>query len=170
MPAAKDDSIFNVKPQGEREMVITRVFDAPRTLVFDALTKPEMIKRWLYGPDGWSLAVCEIDLRPGGSFRYVWRRESTGTEMGMSGVYKEIVPPERIVATEKFDQAWYEGDAVGTTVLAEEAGKTTLTQTMQYASGDARDGVMRSGANEGLGQGFERLADLLAAEAQKGTS
>lgn len=162
MAAAKDSSIFSVTPQGEREMVIRRVFEAPRKLVFDALTKPEMLKRWLYGPDGWSLAVCEIDLRPGGAFRYVWRRESTGTDMAMSGVYREVVPPERIVATEKFDEAWYEGDAVGTTVLTEQGGKTTLTQTMLYASGEARDGVMRSGANDGLGEVYDRLADLLA--------
>ncbi len=111
---------------------------------------------------GRSLAVCEIDLRPGGAFRYVWRRESTGTDMGMSGIFKEVVPPERIVATEKFDQSWYEGDAVGTIVLTEQDGRTTLTQTMQYVSADARDGVMSSGANDGLAQGYDRLADLLA--------
>ncbi len=162
MTASKDNSIFSVSPKGEREMVIKRIFEAPRKLVFDALTKPEMLKRWLYGPDGWSLAVCEIDLRPGGAFRYVWRRESTGTDMGMSGVYREVVPPERIVATEKFDQSWYEGEAVGTTVLTENEGKTTLTTTMLYDSRDARDGVVKSGANEGLAQGYDRLAELLA--------
>ena len=89
--------------RGDREIVITRAFDAPRKLVFDALTKPELIKQWLLGPDGWSMPVCEIDLKVGGKYRYVWRRDKDGTEMGMGGVYREIVAPERVVATEKFD-------------------------------------------------------------------
>src|SRR5579872_2950338 len=109
----------------DREIVMTRVFDAPRHLVFAAWTRPELLKRWLLGPPGWSMPVCEIDLRVGGKYRYVWRQDSDGTEMGMGGVYREIVKPERIVATEKFDQSWYEGEAVGTTLLAEQGGRTT---------------------------------------------
>src|SRR3990172_6633378 len=93
----------------EREIVMTRVFAAPRQLVFDAHTKPELVKRWLLGPDGWSMPVCDIDLRVGGKYRYVWRRDRDGTEMGMGGVFREIVPPELIVATEKFDESWYPG-------------------------------------------------------------
>src|SRR5207247_8670465 len=93
----------------DREIAMTRVFDAPRKLVFDAHTKPELVKRWLLGPPGWSMPVCEIDLRVGGRFRYVWRRDNDGTQMGMGGVYREIVAPERIVNTEKFDEAWYPG-------------------------------------------------------------
>src|SRR5437588_12693017 len=95
--------------RGDREIVITRAFDAPRKRVFDAFTKPELVKQWLLGPPGWSMPVCEIDLRVGGKYRYVWRRDSDGTDMGMGGVYREIVAPERIVATEKFDQSWYSG-------------------------------------------------------------
>src|SRR6266567_3677248 len=105
---------------GEREIVMTRVFDAPRKLVFDAFAKPELLRRWLLGPPGWSMPVCEIDLRVGGAYRYVWRRDKDGTEMGMGGVYREIVAPERVVATEKFDQSWYPGEAVGTFVLVEQ--------------------------------------------------
>ena len=97
----------------DREIAMTRVFDAPRNLVFEAYTKPELVKRWLGVHAGWSLAVCEIDLRVGGAYRYVWRGPD-GTEMGMGGVYREIVPPERIVATETFDQSWYPGEAVST--------------------------------------------------------
>src|SRR6267378_5192290 len=100
---------LKLTPRGDREIVITRVFDAPRKLVFDAFTKPELVKQWLLGPDGWSMPVCEIDLKVGGKYRYVWRRDNDGTEMGMRGVFREIVAPERIVHTEKFDEAWYAG-------------------------------------------------------------
>jgi uncharacterized protein YndB with AHSA1/START domain len=147
--------------RGEREIVITRAFDAPRKLVFDALTKPELVKQWLLGPDGWSMPVCEIDLKVGGKYRYVWRRDKDGTEMGMGGLYREIVAPERIVATEKFDQAWYPGEAVGTFVLVEQAGKTTLTQTILYESREARDGVLKSQMERGVVASYDRLAKLL---------
>jgi len=92
----------------EREIVMTRVFDAPRRLVFDALTKPELLRQWLLGPPGWSMPVCEIDLRVGGAYRYLWRGPD-GIEMGTRGVFREIAAPERLVATEKFDQPWYPG-------------------------------------------------------------
>jgi uncharacterized protein YndB with AHSA1/START domain len=147
--------------RGDREIVITRAFDAPRKLVFDAFTKPELVKQWLLGPDGWSMPVCEIDLKVGGKYRYVWRRDKDGTEMGMGGVYREIVAPERVVATEKFDQSWYPGEAVGTFVLVEQAGKTTLTQTILYESREARDGVLKSGMEKGIVASYDRLAKLL---------
>src|SRR5262249_52644506 len=89
--------------RGDREIVMTRVFDAPRRLVFEALTRPKLLKRWLGVRGGWSLAVCEIDLKVGGTYRYVWRRGGPdGTSMGLRGIYREIVPPERIVNTESF--------------------------------------------------------------------
>ena len=147
--------------RGDREIVITRAFDAPRKLVFDAFTKPELVKQWLLGPDGWSMPVCEIDLKVGGKYRYVWRRDKDGTEMGMGGVYREIVAPERIVATEKFDQSWYPGEALGTFVLIEQAGKTTLTETILYESREARDGVLKSGMEKGVVASYDRLEKLL---------
>src|SRR5438046_9349268 len=116
---------------GEREIVMTRVLDAPRQLVFDALTKPELVRRWLLGPPGWSMPVCEIGLRVGGADRYVWQHDRDGTKMGMGGVYREIKTPERIVNTERFDEAWYPGDALGTRVLVEPGGRTTLPYTMR---------------------------------------
>lgn len=122
---------------------MTRVFDAPRTLVFDAFSKPELLKQWLLGPPGWSMVVCEIARKVGDRYRYAWRH-ANGNEMGMGGVLREFVPPERIVATEKFDQSWYPGEAVGTIVLAEKSGKTTLTQTILYESREARDVVLKS--------------------------
>jgi uncharacterized protein YndB with AHSA1/START domain len=148
--------------RGDREIVMTRVFDAPRKLVFDALTKPELVRQWLLGPPGWSMPVCEIDLRVGGGFRYVWRHTS-GNEMGMSGVYREVAAPERLVATEKFDQPWYPGEAVGTIQLVEQGGKTTLTQVIVYESREAMEVVLKSPMEQGVAASYNQLAELLAA-------
>src|SRR5881628_2069514 len=93
---------FKVTIPTDRQILIARDFKAPRQLVFDAFTKPELVRRWLLGPSGWSMPVCEIDLRVGGKYRYVWRNDSDGTEMGMGGVYCDIVVPERLVTTERF--------------------------------------------------------------------
>jgi uncharacterized protein YndB with AHSA1/START domain len=150
--------------RGEREIVMTRELNAPRLLVFDAFTKPELLKQWLLGPPGWTMPVCEIDLRVGGKYRYVWRQASDGWEMGMGGVYREIAAPERIVSTEVFDEAWYPGEAVGTLVLVEQGGKTTVTQTMLYQSREARDAVLKSGMEKGVAASYDRLADLLASQ------
>src|SRR5690348_490411 len=103
---------LKVTMPSDREIAMTRVFDAPRTLVFDAHTKPELVKRWLLGPPGWTMPVCEIDLRVGGKYRWVWRSDSDGSTMGIGGVYREIVAHERLVATERFDEAWYPGEGL----------------------------------------------------------
>jgi len=158
----KNTLALQIKAHGDREIVMTRVFDAPRKLVFDAFTKPELLKQWLLGPPGWSMPVCEIDLRIGGRYRYVWRRDTDGTEMGCGGVYREIAPPERLVHTEKFDNPWYPGESLITTVLDEQLGKTTLTATMLYESRDARDGILKSGMESGVAASYDRLAELLA--------
>lgn len=159
---------LKIAANGDRELVMTRVFDAPRRMVFDAFTKPELVRRWLLGPDGWSMPVCEIDLRVGGSYRYVWRRDRDGTEMGMGGVYREIVVPERLVSTEKFDEAWYPGEAVGTFVFVEQGGKTTVTQTVLYDSREARDGVLKSPMEGGVTASYDRLEALLASSEKRG--
>ena len=156
-----DSGALKVTTRGDREIVMTRVLDAPRSMVFDAFTKPELVRRWLLGPEGWSMPVCEIDLRVGGKYRYVWRH-AKGHEMGMGGVFREIGPPERIVSTEKFDQAWYPGEAVGTLVLTERDGKTTITQTVLYQSREAREAVLKSPMESGVAAGYDRLAELLA--------
>jgi uncharacterized protein YndB with AHSA1/START domain len=159
---------LKVTTKGDREIVMTRDFKAPRRLVFDAFTKPELVKQWLLGPPGWSMPVCEIDLKVGGTYRYVWRRDSDGSEMGMGGVYREIVLLERIVSTEVFDKAWYPGEAVGTLVLAERDGKTTVTQTVLYQSREARDGILKSGMESGVAASYDRLAQLLASPGTAG--
>jgi len=152
---------LTVAANGERELVMKRVLNAPRKMVFDAFTKPELVKRWLLGPDGWSMPVCEIDLKVGGKYRYVWKHMENGTEMGMGGVYREIVVPERVVATEQFDQAWYTGQAVGTLVLTEHEGKTTITQTMLYDSRATRDAVLQSPMESGVAASYNRLEQIL---------
>ena len=145
----------------EREIAMTRLFDAPRNLVFEAYTKPELVKRWLGVHAGWTFAVCEIDLRVGGAYRFVWRGPG-GAEMGMRGVYREVVRPERIVATEAFDQSWYPGEAVSTLLLVQQGDKTTLTLTVRYESRAARDVVLKSPMESGVAAGFDKLEELLA--------
>lgn len=155
---------LTVTADGEREIVITRAFDAPRELVFDALTKPELLKRWFHGPDGWTLTVCEVDLRVGGAYRYVWNGPE-GVEMGMGGVHREIERPQRIVRTERFDMDWTGGETVGTAVLSERAGKTTLVTTVVYASREARDGALASNMEQGIAAGYDKLDAFLASAA-----
>jgi uncharacterized protein YndB with AHSA1/START domain len=148
----------------DREVVITRVFDAPRALIFDCHTKPELVRRWLLGPPGWTMPVCEIDLRVGGKYRFVWRGPD-GTEMGMGGVHREIVAPERLVTTQLFDQDWTGGETLGTLVLTEKEGKTILTNTIVYSSREARDGALSTGMTDGMEAGYARLDELAAAMA-----
>ncbi len=145
----------------DREIVMTRAFQAPRALVFAALTTPALLKQWLLGPPGWEMVVCDVDLRVGGAYRYVWRRESTGKVMAMGGVYQEVVSPERLVATERFDDPWYPGIGVSTTVLEERAGTTTLVNTVRYDSRATRDTVLQSGMERGVAASYDRLEALL---------
>jgi uncharacterized protein YndB with AHSA1/START domain len=166
----KNSGTFNITAHGDREIAVTRVFDAPRQMVFDAYTKPELIKKWLLGPDGWSMPVCEIDLRAGGKYRYVWRSDTTGREMGMGGVYREVVSPDRIVVTEVFDEAWYPGEAVDTIVLVEKAGKTTLTQTILYNSRETRDAVLKSPMQIGMAASYDRLEKFLPLQGREALS
>ncbi|HWX56141.1 MAG TPA: SRPBCC family protein [Verrucomicrobiae bacterium] len=156
----KNTGTLKLTTPTDREIALTRVFAAPRRLVFDALTKPELVKQWLLGPPGWSMPVCEINLRVGGGYRYLWRGPD-GKEMGMRGVYREIVPPERIVQTEVFDDPWYPGEAVGTAVLVEQNGRTTLTTTILYESQAIRDMVLNSRMEQGVAASYDRLEELV---------
>jgi len=154
----KNTGTLEVTMPTEREIVLTRVFDAPRSLVFDAMTKPELLRRW-FGPRGWSLVVCEVDLKVGGAWRFVLRGPD-GTEMGMRGVYREIVPPERSVHTESFDD--FPGESLVTTTLVEQGGKTRLTGTVLYPSQEIRDMVIKSGMEHGAAETYDKLAEYLA--------
>jgi uncharacterized protein YndB with AHSA1/START domain len=156
----KNTGTLTVATPTDREIVMTRVFDAPRHLVFDAFSKPELLKRW-FGPRGWSLVVCEVDLRVGGGFRFVLRGPD-GKDMGMRGVYREIVPPERSVHMESFDD--YPGESQVTAVFVEEGGKTTLTTTVLYPSKEVRDAVIQSGMEHGAAESYDKLAELLVTD------
>lgn len=151
---------LTVATQGDREVVFTRAFGASREMVFDCMTKPDLVKRWLLGPPGWTMPVCEIDLRVGGKYRYVWRNED-GRDMGMGGEFREIVAPEKIVATELFDEDWTGGETLTTSELTEQAGRTILTTTVVYANEAARKGALVSGMTEGMEMGYARLDELL---------
>lgn len=151
---------LKVAAEGDRELVMTREFNAPKKMLFDAWTKPELLKRWLAGPEGWTMSVCEVDLQVGGSYRYEWTHQN-GNQMGMGGVYREIVPHDRIVATEKFDESWYPGGAIVTTTLTERGGVTTVETKVIYDSKEARDGVLRSPMETGVEASYERLEKLL---------
>jgi uncharacterized protein YndB with AHSA1/START domain len=155
-----DTRAFQVTTPTEREIAVTRIFDAPRQAVFDALTRPELLKRWMFGPDAWSLPVCESDLRAGGALRFLWR--GPGMDMGMSGVYREVAPPGRLVHTEVFDEDWTGGETVVTTLLTEQGGRTTLTTTILYTSREARDAVLKTPMAEGMATSYDRLAALIA--------
>jgi len=152
---------LSVTTPTDREILITRSFRAPRQLVFECLIQPERVQRWLLGPEGWSMPVCDIDFRVGGRFRYVWQHKD-GRRMGMGGEYREIERPARIVHTELFDDDWTQGETVVTSRLTEADGRTTLAITVLYSSMQARDGARRSGMERGMAVGFDRLAAILA--------
>ncbi len=141
----------------DREIVLTRVFEAPRRLVFDAMTKPELLKRW-FGPRGWSLTECEVDLKVGGAWRFVLRGPKD-REMSMHGVYREIRRPEGSVHTEIIDP--FPVESVVKTVLEEESGRTTLIGTVLYPSKEIRDMVAKSGMEHGAAECYDKLAELL---------
>ena len=142
----------------DREVVITRVVSAPRRVVFEAFTNTRHVPNWLIGPEGWTMPVCEIDLRPGGTWRYVYRKND-GSEMTMQGSYREVVPPERLVSTESWGPEWPE--TVNTMVLTETGGLTTITITARYPSKEARDAALKTGMKSGMDQSFARLDSML---------
>jgi uncharacterized protein YndB with AHSA1/START domain len=152
---------LEITTPSDREIAMSRVFDAPRQLVFDAWTKPELLRRWLGVFGEHQMTVCEVDLRVGGAYRWVWSTPNQ-PDMGMGGVYREIVVPERIVATEKFDDPWYEGEALSTTTFVEQAGKTTLTETIRYQSQQVRDAVLKTPMETGVAASYDTLASILA--------
>jgi uncharacterized protein YndB with AHSA1/START domain len=158
MATANKPGVTSYSTPSDREVHISRVFDAPRGLIFEAWTRCEHLTQWMLGAPGWTMPICEIDLRPGGANRFVWRRPD-GTEMEIRGQYREIVPPERLVYTEWWGGDWPE--TVDTLVLTEEKGRTTVTITVLYPSKEARDAALETGMKEGMEEGFERLEAYL---------
>jgi uncharacterized protein YndB with AHSA1/START domain len=140
------------------EVQITRVLEAPRELVWEVFTKPEHLQNWMLGPEGWEMPICELDLRPGGTWHYEWRHAS-GEQMEMSGVYQEVTPQERIVNTENWGGGWPE--TVNTLTLTEEDGKTTVRTVVRYPSVEARDAALQTGMRDGVNLSYERLEKLV---------
>ncbi len=150
---------FELTPRGSREIVVNRRFAAPRAAVFAALTQPELLRRWMLGPPGWRLSLCEVEPRAGGAFRYVWRN-ARGEEMGVSGVFRECEAPGSLVQTETFDEDWAGGESLVRITLTEAAGVTSIEETILYATREGRDGALGSGMGHGMAIGYDRL-DLM---------
>lgn len=143
----------------DQELVAARVVDAPRRLVWEVWTRPEHVPHWMLGgPEGWSMPVCEIDLRPGGRWHYGWRGPD-GVAMEMHGVFRAITPPERLVQTESWGGDWPE--TLNTLVLTEEDGKTTMVCTVLYPSMSARDTAIGTGMTEGWSASYDLLDEYL---------
>ena len=155
---------LKVTTPNDFDIVITREFDAPRRLVWDAHTRPELVQKWLLGPPGWTMPICEIDLKVGGKYRYVWHSDKKNKDMEMGGEYREITTHEKIVATEWFKDAWYPGEAIDTTTFVEQGKKTVLTLTMRLATKEARDGIIATGMESGVAISYDRLDEILAAQ------
>jgi uncharacterized protein YndB with AHSA1/START domain len=156
------DGALKITTPSDREIKMIRAFDAPIDLVWEAFTTPELVRQWLLGPGGWTMVVCEMDLRVGGVYRHVLRRDKDGHEMGWGGVFREVVAPERLVATEQFEEAWYPGHALTTTHFAEQGGKTVVTQTMLLDTQEIRDGILKTGMEKGVAVSYDRLDQILA--------
>jgi uncharacterized protein YndB with AHSA1/START domain len=152
-----DNVTVTITTPSDREAVVTREFDAPRTLVYDAMTRPELITRW-YGPPG-AIEVCESDARPGGAWRFVSRvRNKLVTQYG---IYTEVAAPARFVRTERWED-WDPGETVVTVELTEQGGKTLMTQRMLFPSQEVRDVVLKGGLTpKGTSEFYDRLEGLL---------
>jgi uncharacterized protein YndB with AHSA1/START domain len=146
--------------KGDREVTMTRRFNAPPALVFEAFTTPALLKRWMLGPSGTTMPVCEVDFRVGGAYRSVWIDPQID-EMSASGIYREIDAPHRFVATERFVPPWYPGEAVITITFVPHDGDTEVTTSMRYESTEGRDQVLQTPMAEGVTQSYDRLATIL---------
>ena len=140
------------------EVVATRTFDAPRRLVWACFTDPKHVSQWIGGFDGWTMTACEIDLRVGGTWRYAWRKDD-GTEMVLTGEYREIVPIERLVNTENWGGDWPE--ALATYAFVDQGRSTLTTCTATYPSREARDRATATGMTDGWELGYDRLEAYL---------
>jgi uncharacterized protein YndB with AHSA1/START domain len=158
MAAANRIAETSFTTPSDREIVITREFNAPRRLVFEAWTSCEHLPHWMLGPPGWTMSICEMDLKLGGKRRLGWRGQD-GATMEIRGVTKECVPPERLVCTESWGDPWPE--TLDTLLFTEREGITTVTLTVLYPSKEARDAALQSGMKEGMNAGYERLDSLL---------
>ena len=149
-------------PARDREIVLERTFNVTPQQLFEAYTRPEQVRQWLLGPPGWSMPVCEIDLRPGGAYRYRWRSDAGDQEFGVSGTYREVEPAVRLVHAERMEGM--PGEALVTVRFAGVGTTTKLTMTISFDSKEAKDQAASSGMEQGIEASFDRLTELLAAQ------
>jgi uncharacterized protein YndB with AHSA1/START domain len=167
MPTTIDKA--QVTLPSEREVQVTRSFRAPRALVYKAYTEPELVKRWLASP-GWSMPVCEMDVRVGGRYRWRWRNDADGNEFGFAGTFREVQPASRLVHTEGYDPGTFGGEypgneAIVTVTFSEQGGVTTVTTLIDFGSKEARDAAMSTGMTDGMEQSYQLLDQLLNSQA-----
>ncbi|MGD8599856.1 MAG: SRPBCC family protein [Gemmatimonadota bacterium] len=167
MSARPDEA--RVSLPSDTEVEVTRAFNAPRDLVWKAYTTPDLVQRWLLGPPGWTMPVCEMDVRVGGDFRWVWKAEEDGQQFGFHGRFLEVLAPSRIVHSEIYDAGdvggsmGEGGESTVVVTLDEEDGVTTLTTLIDYGSKEARDAVVSTGMTEGMEMSYKQLDELLGA-------
>jgi uncharacterized protein YndB with AHSA1/START domain len=154
----------------DREVRVVRSFNAPRQLVWDAHTKPDLVQKWMLGPPGWAMPVCEMDVRVGGAYRWRWRSEEDGKEFGFFGTFTEVNEPNTIVHEESYDPGDIGGamtsePAIIASEYVEANGVTTLTVTMLFASKETRDAAVSTGMTDGMEIGYARLDDMFKAKA-----
>lgn len=149
----------------DRQVKVTRTFRAPKELVYRAHTEPALVKKWMLGPPGWSMPVCDMDVRAGGKYTWRWKSDEDGKEFGFFGSFREVDAPHRIVHAETFDPGQVGGEmgeAIVTTTFVESAGITTLTTLIEYASKEARDAAVATGMADGMEMGYQRLDEMFA--------
>ena len=151
----------------DREVKVMRSFKAPRALVYKAYTEPALVRQWMLGPPGWSMPVCDMDVRVGGNYSWRWRSDTDGKEFGFKGTFREVQPPSKIVHTEAYDPGsvggeYPGGEAIITTSFTEEGGVTTVTTLMDFGSKAARDNAMSTGMTDGMEQSYQLLDNVLA--------
>jgi uncharacterized protein YndB with AHSA1/START domain len=151
----------------DREVQVQRSFAAPAALVWRAYTEPDLVRRWLLGPPGWSMPVCEMDVRVGGAYRWRWRSDEEGKEFGFSGKFQEVTPHSKLVHTQDYDagdlqDSMGEQGAIVTVALEEQAGTTTVTTTIQFASPEDRDAALSTGMTDGMEMSYQLLDSALA--------
>lgn len=149
----------------DHEVQVVRQFKAPRRLVYEAQTTPALLQRWLLGPPGWSMPVCEMDVRVGGKYRWRWRSDTNGKEFGFTGEFREVQPPKKLVHTQYYDPGDVGGDmgdgALITNTLTESGGITTLTVLMDFKTKEARDAAVSTGMTDGMEQSYQLLDKVL---------
>ena len=164
MPMAMEKA--KVTLPSDREVKVTRSFNAPRALVYRAFTEPAVVQRWLLGPPGWSMPVCEMDVRVGGRYRWRWRSDKDASEFGFAGTFREVQPLSKLVHTEAYDPGTVgdghpESEALVSVTFTEDGGVTTVTTLIDFGSKEARDAAVATGMTDGMEQSYQLLDALL---------